>query len=343
VLCWNKTHDFSVITVTICKLLQGEVKIMTKTFRLVSTILFLALVLSACNLPGSTQEPERPSAEVVLTAAAQTVEAKLTQAPVQSTATPQVVLPTSTIAAPTVTLAISPTTSSGGGVLPTATSDCDDAEFVTDVTIPDGTVLDPNETFTKTWRLRNSGTCSWTPSYAVVFSNGDSMGGPATQALTGNVNPGQTMDISVSLKAPATNGDYVGYWKLRNAAGNTFATFYVDINVGGGGSGGFAVTSVNYSLSTWDDAGHTDCPRVTASIKASAAGTVTFVWKRQDTPNGGSTQTLDFTSAGTKTVNYDWARGSTWDGTDTWVGIYIDNPNHQDFGKINFDTACASP
>ncbi|MGD8406066.1 MAG: NBR1-Ig-like domain-containing protein [Anaerolineales bacterium] len=317
---------------------------MTKTSRLVSTILFLALVLSACNMPGSTQEPERQSAEVVLTAAAQTVEAKLTQAPVQNTqntATPQVVLPTSTTAPPTVTLAVSPTTSNGGTV-PTATSDCDDAEFVADVTIPDGTVLDPNETFTKTWRLRNSGTCSWTPAYAVLFSTGNSMNGPVTQALTGNVNPGQTMDISVNLKAPASAGDYIGYWKLRNASGNTFATFYVDINVGGD-DGPFAVTSVNYSLSTWDDASHTNCPRVTASIKTNTAGTVTFVWKRQDTPNGGSTQTLEFTSAGTKTVDYDWARGSTWDGTDTWVGIYVDNPNHQDFGKIDFDTACTTP
>ena len=314
---------------------------MTKTSRLISTILFLALVLSACNLPGGTDEPdEAQSASAVLTAAAQTVEANLTQSAIQNTATPQVVVPTSTTAPPTVTLAVIPT-SGGGAAAPTATQDCDDAEFVTDVTIPDGTVLDPNETFTKTWRLKNSGTCSWTPSYAIVFSNGDSMSGPTTQALTGNVNPGQTMDISVDLKAPATSGDHIGYWKLRNAAGVTFATFYVDINVGG--SGPFAVTSVNYTLSTWDDAGHTNCPRVVASITTNAAGTVTFKWKRQDTPNGGSTQTIEFMDAGTKTVNYDWARGSTWDGTDTWVGIYVDNPNHQDFGKIDFDTACTSP
>jgi len=321
-------HDFSVITLTICKLHQGEVQIMTKTFRLVSTILFLALVLSACNLPGSTQEPERPSAEVVLTAAAQTVEAKLTQAPVQNTATPQVVLPTSTIAAPTVTLAISPTTSSGGGVLPTATSDCDDAEFVSDVTIPDGTVLDPNETFTKTWRLRNSGTCSWTPSYAIVFSNGDSMGGPATQALTGNVNPGQTMDISVSLKAPATNGDYIGYWKLRNAAGNTFATFYVDIKVGSG-SGVFAVTSVDLSVS-----GGCGNFQIEADIKTNGAGTVTYKWIRSDgATDNASHPDLVFNSAGTKTVTTSWATTASGD---KWMDIYIDQPNHQQFGRATF-------
>jgi hypothetical protein len=92
--------------------------------------------------------------------------------------------------------------------------------------------------FTKTWRLKNTGTCSWTPAYAVVFFSGEAMSGPAVQALTANVNPGQTVDLSVNLKAPATEGTYTGYWKLRNAAGVTFTQFYVAIKVQGGGSGG---------------------------------------------------------------------------------------------------------
>ncbi len=309
---------------------------MAKTSRLVTTILFLALILSACNLPPETDEP--PSASVVLTAAAQTVEANLTQSAVQNTATPQVVVPTSTTAPPTVTLAVSPTTGSGSTV-PTATSDCDDAEFVADVTIPDGTVLDPNESFTKTWRLRNTGTCSWTSSYAVVFSNGNSMSGPTTQALTGNVNPGQTMDISVNLKAPATAGDYTGYWKLRNAAGVTFATFYVDIKVGGGGP--FAVTSVNYTVSTFDENTYDNCPLVTASITTNGAGTVTYYWTRSDGSNS-PTESLSFTSAGTKSVERKWYLGSGASGSNFWLGIYIDDPNHQDFGHANV-SKCAAP
>ena len=235
---------------------------MSKSSRLVSIVLFLALVLSACNLPGGTQEPESNSAGAVLTAAALTVEANLTQAAVQNPPT-VAVIPTSTIAPPTVTLAVASATSNAP--VATATQNCDDADFVTDVTIPDGTVLDPNESFTKTWRLKNSGTCSWTPSYAVVFNNGDSMSGPATQALVGNVNPGQTMDISVNLKAPGSSGDYTGYWKLRNAAGVTFATFYVTIKVGGGGP--FAVTSVNMSVT-----GGCGNFQIQADIKTNGAG-----------------------------------------------------------------------
>jgi len=122
-------------------------------------------------------------------------------------------------------------TPSPTSILTLPQENCDEALFVDDVTIPDGTVLEPNETFTKTWRLKNVGICSWTSSYALIFSSGEAMDGPATQALTGNVNSNQTVDISVDLKAPATDGDYKGYWKLLNASGEFFAQLYVDIEV----------------------------------------------------------------------------------------------------------------
>jgi Ig-like domain from next to BRCA1 gene len=299
---------------------------MSKLSRLVSTVLFLALVLSACNLPASGTQEENGggNASAILTAAAQTVEASLTQTAAQNTPT-VAVLPTSTIAPPTVTLAAaSPTLNVPAA---TATQDCDNADFVTDVTIPDGTVVDPSESFTKTWRLKNSGTCSWTSSYAVVFSSGDSMSGPASQALTGNVNPGQTMDISVDLKAPATSGDYTGYWKLRNAAGTTFATFYVTIKVGGGGP--FAVTSVDMSVS-----GGCGNFQIQADIKTNGAGTVTYKWIRSDGATDTATHPdLVFDSAGTKSVTTSW---STTASGDKWMDIYIDKPNHQQFGRANF-------
>ncbi len=300
---------------------------MSNSTRLITIILFFALFVSACNLPANTQEPEGPGA--VLTAAAQTVEANLTQLAVQNTATvpvfvtntPAVSTATSFVASPVVA---SPT---GAAVSTSVTQGCDDADFVTDVTIPDGTVLDPGKSFTKTWRLKNAGTCSWTPSYAVVFSNGDSMSGPASLALTTNVNPGQTVDISVNLKAPATPGDYTSYWKLRNAAGVTFATFYVDIKVGG--SGTFAVTSVTLS-----DTGSCGNFQITANITTNGAGTVTYNWVRSD----GATDTenhpdLVFDSAGTKSVTTTW---STTASGDKWMDIYIDKPNHQQFGRANF-------
>jgi len=124
--------------------------------------------------------------------------------------------------------------------LPTATAVtyCDWVTFVKDVTIPDGTVMDRGEVFTKTWRLQNRGTCTWSPDYYLVFTSGDSMGGTTAVRLPSYVSPGQTVDISVTLTAPDSLGHQVGYWMLRNPSGALFGygdraqqAFYVDIKV----------------------------------------------------------------------------------------------------------------
>jgi hypothetical protein len=191
---------------------------MKRSVRPVSAALAIMLAIMACNLPSGTPTDQ----DAASTAAAQTVQAQLTENALAS--------PTATLIPPataTNTPSVPPTIA----IATTSTSTCDVAFFVADVTIPDGTVMTPGQAFTKTWRFKNNGTCSWTPSYAVVFSSGSQMSGPSTQALTGNVNTGQTIDISVNMTAPATAGDYTGYWKLRNAAGVLFAQFYVQIKV----------------------------------------------------------------------------------------------------------------
>ncbi len=104
----------------------------------------------------------------------------------------------------------------------------------------------------------------------------------------------------------------------------------------------FAVTSVTYSVSTWSDAGHTNCPRITANITVSSAGSVTYKWTRSDGA-GGTGGTLVFAAAGTQSVTADWALGSVWaPAPNEWMGIYIDTPNHQDFGHANMP-ACTAP
>lgn len=312
---------------------------MRKLTRQFHLFIIFALFLSACNLPSNNPK------DATATAAAQTVEALLSAIPPTATFTP---------IGGDATLTPTPTNTSTPE--PTVTPTCPQGLFVTDITIPDGTLMTPGQTFTKKWRIRNTGQCAWT-GYNLVFDSGDSMSGPASKPI-GVVNPGQEVDLEVNLTAPNTPGNYRGYWRIvtnNNVLvpilnGYQGRAFYVDIKVQAPATAtntsapAFAVTSVNYSLGTWGDGVTTiNCPRITASITTNGPGTVNFKWKRQDSPGGGATQTLNFASAGTQTVNYDWSRGSTWAGTPTWVSIYIETPNNQDFSQYNFSTACTTP
>jgi len=121
---------------------------------------------------------------------------------------------------------------------PAAAAPCDAAQFVADVTVPDGTTFAPGAAISKTWRLKNVGTCTWTTSYAVVFVSGSKMGAPTVVNLPSSVAPGETVDVTVNMTAPNTPGHYRGYWKLRNAANvlfgvgaNANSPFFIDIKV----------------------------------------------------------------------------------------------------------------
>lgn len=107
-----------------------------------------------------------------------------------------------------------------------------------DVTIPDGTRFRPGEAFSKTWRLINTGTCTWTQKYSVIWFSGQPLGIAPPQAMAGVVQPGESVDITVDMVAPQQPGTYQGNWKLRNAEGQLFglgpngdAPFWVQIEV----------------------------------------------------------------------------------------------------------------
>ena len=93
-----------------------------------------------------------------------------------------------------------------------AASACNKAQFVRDETVPDGTIFSPGATFVKTWRLKNVGTCTWTPGYLLAFDHGQNMGlsgrSPDPVSLSSAVAPGHTVDLTVSLTAPAAPGHY---------------------------------------------------------------------------------------------------------------------------------------
>ncbi|MDW7991345.1 MAG: NBR1-Ig-like domain-containing protein [Anaerolineae bacterium] len=122
------------------------------------------------------------------------------------------------VAAPTPTPIPTPTPVVTGTAATTPAPACMVAQFVADVTVPDGTKFNNNETFKKTWRLRNAGTCDWPQDTVLVFASGEKMGGPDSVPV-GAVKAGATVDVSVDLKAPANPGRYTGSWYLR--AGGT--------------------------------------------------------------------------------------------------------------------------
>lgn len=217
----------------------------------------LAIIL-ACSGPFVASTPQ-PAATLnaLYTAAAQTLEAMSTQAvSTQFSPTPTLSFSTS----PTATVTTFPTFTSVPQVSsPVPVSRCDAAAFVNDVTYPDGSNVTLGSPFTKIWRLKNVGTCTWTTSYALVYVSGERFGAPLAISLPTNVPPGQTIDLAVNLTAPGQPNRYRGFWQLRNASNVLFGigadanrTFYVDVNVTG-----YIVTGydflANYCQAAWQN------------------------------------------------------------------------------------------
>jgi hypothetical protein len=110
------------------------------------------------------------------------------------------------------------------GTTPTATARpacLDRARFVRE-TIPDNMAFAPGAAFTKIWRLRNDGDCTWGPGYGLVFVSGARMSGASPLPLGIRVAPGQEVDVSLPLVAPSGDGTYRGNWMLEDPQGQAF-------------------------------------------------------------------------------------------------------------------------
>jgi uncharacterized protein YkwD len=130
--------------------------------------------------------------------------------------------------------------------LPTATefvpanpADCiNKATFVSDVTIPDNSVVTAGTGFKKTWRIQNAGTCIWWSGYTLTHYSEEAMSAPASVPLP-VTNPGATADVSIDLVAPSVPGTYQGNFVVKNPAGlimqvDNDSRLWVIINVASG-------------------------------------------------------------------------------------------------------------
>ncbi|GAB4445023.1 MAG: hypothetical protein OHK0041_01940 [Anaerolineales bacterium] len=123
----------------------------------------------------------------------------------------------------------------------------DSAILVEDVTYPDNTRVDADETFTKTWKLQNTGTCTWS-GYSVAFVDGDRMGAPDSIPVP-ETPPKASVEASVQLTAPSADKIYRGNFRLVNAEGETVpmgaeSIFWVQVVVGTGGASNLAGTPI---------------------------------------------------------------------------------------------------
>jgi hypothetical protein len=180
------------------------------------------LLLTACSL-GSTPEPTSTPVNIgaIQTAAVETIVAAVTQTAAAFTETPE---PTETLASPVLTPTAALTATPAG--TPTGIV-CDNMAFIGDVTVPDLTEMTAGQEFTKTWSIKNTGSCTWSTAYSIVFAYGsDKIWAKPSANLTAEVLPGQTAEISVTLKAPTKPGTYKAWYKMHNNNGYNFGEFF---------------------------------------------------------------------------------------------------------------------
>ena len=177
---------------------------------IVVAALLLLVVLAAYFVTKWSPPPQMPMAAAsptsVETAAAGVSPLASMPAPVIAAGTP----------APPLSVASSPTD--------TSTPCVDEAVYVADVTVPDGTVFVAGSHITKTWRLKNAGTCTWDTGYTIHFVGGDKMKGDSQPV--DRTAPDEAQDVTVPMIAPKAPGDYTGSWRLVNARGEEFGQTY---------------------------------------------------------------------------------------------------------------------
>ena len=191
---------------------------------LIIAILLIASLTSACGGAQPTQPPE-PTADIaaIRTSAVSTDRAQYTLTAAAFSPTPPPPPTETNTPEPTAT-ATEPPVAQVTNAQGTTIALCDKYAWdiaTVDVNVPDNTVMSPGQEFVKTWKIKNTGACTWGEGYKLSYSYGDKMNG-APQALTAAIAPGQEVEVSVAFKAPDLPGTYQSFWTLQNPKGVAF-------------------------------------------------------------------------------------------------------------------------
>jgi uncharacterized protein YkwD len=222
-----------------------------------------AIVLAGCNGQAPSEVPSATSTE--------------TQAPTATEPPATEETPVSTDITATET-AVTETPSTPEIDRPTNEPNCtNSASFVSDVTIPDNTRVGAGTPFTKTWRVRNTGTCIWGPDYTLSHYSDEAMAAPASVPLPLTF-PGQDADISVDLTAPTSTGTHRGNFVIKNPDGlimsvNDDSRLWLIINVTADTAVATAVTAASGTATTTST--------VASSTSATASTTATCAFSSE--------------------------------------------------------------
>src|SRR5690349_8145296 len=256
-----------------------------RIYTILTLLISITLLASACG-PSTLEE------SAISTAVAQTVQAQNT--PTTVPAEPSLVSsPTSSALAASTSLA--PTITGVPATIPAAGL-CTASASLVGETYPDGTIVQPGETFTKVWQIQNNGTCIWDSTWQLIFYNGDQMDGLTVYNFPQPAQPGQSVDVPVILRAPADNGTYIGEWMLKSPWGQSFgvgqysAPISVSIVVGSGTpenrrtETAFGITAVTYAVERTCAPANTFYT-ITAYITSNGPVDVNFTWVQSDGNN----------------------------------------------------------
>lgn len=188
---------------------KGEGSFALLFFKMFPLSRFLSFTASLCLLGSSACAPvATPSTGLFVPPAAQPLPSATSQA-----------APTLLLETP---LASPPAASSPVAVPTTATVACtNNLTFNQDLTIPDGSAVQPGSQIDKQWLVTNSGTCSWDASYRFSFVGGDTLGAAAEQALY-PARAGTQAVLRILFTAPLEAGTYQSAWQAFSPDGSAF-------------------------------------------------------------------------------------------------------------------------
>ena len=306
-----------------------------RTYKTLVLLIAPTLLITACGAPAA---PDSTSS----TAVAQTVQAGQVL-----TATANV--PTLTPQAPTAEGTAVAATPTSAATLVSAPPDpnCAKASLIAE-NPPDPTLLRPGEYFWKTWTIQNVGTCTWSTAYKFIFWSGDLMGGLTSYQLPDDVAPNEQIDISIYLQAPPTVGTFTGYWRIQSPWEANFGVgaydepIYVQVVVSDDKKPAYGVTSVDYQLVRDPAVG---CPTnvrftIFATITTNGPADVDYRWVQSDGNSMEQAKPLDFKEAGSVTLKREWMIGKGDSPNPRWAQIIIENPDYQEFGKVEILNVC---